>query len=56
MVSWRQYKTGRLALIDGIAVLGLTRSDALDYAKKGIRVNAVCPGYVLESTEARGYV
>jgi len=27
-------------------LLGLTRTDALDYAKKGIRVNAVCPGFV----------
>ncbi|OCL14886.1 NAD(P)-binding protein [Glonium stellatum] len=27
-------------------LLGLTRSDALDFAKKGIRVNAVCPGFV----------
>jgi len=27
------------------AVLGITRNDACNFAKQGIRVNAVCPGY-----------
>lgn len=27
-------------------VVGLTRADAIAYAPKGIRINAICPGYV----------
>lgn len=28
------------------AVVGITRTDAVAYAPKGIRINAICPGYV----------
>ncbi len=28
------------------AVVGLTKASALEYAKTGIRINALCPGYV----------
>lgn len=29
------------------AVVGLTKADAIAFAPKGIKINAVCPGYVL---------
>lgn len=28
------------------AIIGMTRSDAIDYSKDGIRVNCVCPGVI----------
>lgn len=40
------------------AIIGLTRADAIDYSKDGIRVNCVCPGVietplVMEKKEVR---
>jgi len=36
-----------------LAVLGLTQALARDVAAHGIRVNAVCPGYVRTSMQER---
>lgn len=35
-----------LYIISKHSVLGLVKTDALDYGRRGIRVSAVCPGFV----------
>jgi len=35
------------------AIVGLTKSAAMEYAKRGIRINAVCPGPILTSMTQR---
>jgi NAD(P)-dependent dehydrogenase (short-subunit alcohol dehydrogenase family) len=37
------------------ALLGLTRAMAVDFAPLGIRVNAVCPGYIRTSMTEKSY-
>lgn len=45
MVSLLKPSYGAILILSA-AVNGIVRTDALDYAKEKIRINAVCPGFV----------
>lgn len=39
-------KTKQTLTSNAIGVIGLTKGDANSYGDQGIRINAICPGYV----------
>jgi len=51
--EWSRCASGSLPYASKHAVMGLTRSAALDYAKQGIRINAVNPGPIATDLMAR---